>query len=153
MAEGLYIFSAPIRSGKTSSLIEWAADKEVYGILTPDIDGRRFFMNAHTKELFRMEADAEETDTLSVGRFIFSKINFDKANQVIRSAVHSKGWLIIDEVGPLELKGQGFHDVLQEVFAARKESILLIVREGLADTVKKYFGLKGVVVNSVESLE
>lgn len=153
MAEpGLYILTGPVRSGKTSSLIKWTAGKEVYGILTPDKDGRRVFMNARTKEIFDMEASPRETDTFTIGRFIFSKTNFDKAIQIIRRAIHNNGWLIIDEIGPLELKSQGFHDVLTETLSQRKEKILLVVREGLIDQVQEHFGFRAIVVNSVEAL-
>ncbi len=82
-----------------------------------------------------MEAGSEETDLLSIGRFVFSKAGFEKAIQVISASVHYPGWLVIDEVGPLELKGEGFHDVVKEVLFNRTGNILLVVREGLADTV------------------
>lgn len=146
---GLYILAGPVRSGKTSSLIQWAEGKEVYGILTPDKDGRRVFMNAHTKETFSMEAAAGETDTLIIGRFNFSKTNFDKAVQVIRDAMNDDGWLIIDEIGPLELKGEGFHDVLREVIATVKKKVLIVVREGLVEKVKQHFAISGTVINTL----
>lgn len=35
--------------------------------------------------------------------------------------MHKEGWLVIDEIGPLELSGEGFHDVLKEVLSNRSE--------------------------------
>lgn len=135
----IYIFTAPIGSGKTTALQLWAKkSNEVHGILTPDVNGKRVFMNAHTKEQFPMEASADEKK-ISVGRFAFSKTNFEKANQIIRNAINKDGWLVIDEIGPLELRGEGFHDVLKEVLAERNNNILLVVREGLAEKVKEFF--------------
>lgn len=137
----VYILSAPIRSGKTTSLVNWsAARKDVYGILTPEANGKRVFMNANTKEQFPMEARGEE-ETLVVGRFAFSKAGFEKAIQIIRDAVNKEGWLVIDEIGPLELKGEGFYEVLKDVLSMRQEKILLVVREGLTGEVKKIFAL------------
>jgi nucleoside-triphosphatase THEP1 len=142
----IFILTAPIQSGKTTSLISWsAARNDVYGILTPVIEGKRVFMNAKTKEQFPMEARGNE-ETLVIGRFAFSKAGFDKAIQIIRNAITKEGWLVIDEIGPLELKGEGFCDVLKEVLALRQEKILLVVREGIVEKVKKFFNIPDVEI-------
>jgi len=98
-------------------------------------------MNVQTKEQFAMEAMGEEGDILTVGKYTFSKASFIKATQIIRNAIDSKGWLVIDEVGPLELRGEGFCKVLKEVLAIRKEKILLVVREGMAEQAKDHFSI------------
>lgn len=137
----IYILSAPIRSGKTTSLVHWTAEKDdAFGILTPVENGKRFFMNVKTREQFPMEASGNE-ETLSVGRFVFSKDGFEKAIQIIRDAMHKQGWLVIDEIGPLELRGEGFCEVLKEILAERNEKILLVAREGMAENLKKQFGI------------
>jgi hypothetical protein len=130
----IYILSAPIHSGKTTSLINWsAARNDVHGILTPVVGGKRVFMNAQTKEQFPMEATGPSTplrtDVITVGIHI------------IRNATNKEDWLVIDEVGPLELRGEGFCKVLKEVLAVRKKKIILVVREGMAEQVKAYFGI------------
>ncbi len=136
----IYILTAPVQTGKTTALINWSATRnDVYGILTPVVNGKRFFMNAHTREQFPMEAAESETDILTVGRFIFSKPGFDKAIQIILDAINKKGWLVIDEIGPMELRGEGFRDILKEVLAIRKGKIVLVVRDGLMDKVKEQF--------------
>ena len=138
----IYILSAPIRSGKTTSLVHWTAERDdVFGILTPVEKEKRFFMNAKTREQFPMEASGNE-ETLSVGRFVFSKAGFEKAIQTIRDAIHKQGWLVIDEIGPLELRGDGFCGVLKEVLIVRREKILLVVREGMAENIIDHFGIK-----------
>ena len=151
----IYILTAPVQSGKTTSLIIWsAARKDVYGILTPVVNGKKFFMNAQTRERFPMESTGQE-ETLTVGRFIFSKAGFDKAVQIVREAVNKEGWLIIDEIGPLELKGEGFCDVLKEVLAKRAQKLLLVVRDknGMVEKVKEYFGLTSAeVIKAVSAL-
>lgn len=149
----VYILSAPIQSGKTTSLINWsAARKDVHGILTPVVGGKRVFMNAETKEQFPMEATGPSTplrtDVIAVGRFAFSKAGFDKAIQFIRNSISNDGWLVIDEIGPFELRGKGFCEVLKEILAARKEKLILVVREGMAEQVKEYFGIENVDVIS-----
>ena len=63
----IYILTAPIQTGKTTSLVNWSATrKNVHGILTPVVEGKRIFMNAATNEQFPMEATEGEINTLSV---------------------------------------------------------------------------------------
>ncbi len=144
----IVILSAPIRSGKTTSLLQWAQHRnDVYGILTPDIDGKRVFMDLATKEQFPMEAAAEE-EKLAVGKFTFSKKGFDKAIKIIQDAIDKKGWLIIDEIGPLELKGEGFSNVLKEVLKKRNDKIIIVVREELAVKVQDEFRFKATIIGN-----
>ena len=140
----VYILTAPIQSGKTTSLSSWSEKRDdVYGILTPVVDGKRIFMNAQNRQLFLMEAKEGEKETLAVGRFIFSKTNFSKAIQIVKDAIDKEGWLVIDEIGPMELRGEGFCDVLKEVLAKRKHNTLLVVRdkEDMVEKVKTYFNI------------
>ncbi|MEO6613802.1 MAG: nucleoside-triphosphatase [Chitinophagaceae bacterium] len=152
---GIFILTAPIQSGKTTSLARWLANRnDVYGILTPVVNGRRFFMNTHTKEQFPMEAAPGEPGTLSVGRFVFSKKNFEKAIKMARDDMYKKGWFVLDEIGPLELRGEGFSELVKEVIQGREDNILFVIREGLRDRVLNDFKMGPVVVlANMENLE
>ncbi len=146
---GTYILTGPVRSWKTTTLVNWSGKrKDVHGILSPLAGEKRVFMNARNREQFPMEAEPDESPVLSVGRFKFSKNNFDRAIGIIRDAIGKEGWLIIDEIGPLELRGEGFHDVLRETLAQRKDKLLLVVRAGLIEKVKKYFVVNAIEINS-----
>ena len=146
------ILSAPVQTGKTTSLIEWSSGKkDVWGILTPVVDGKRVFMDVHTREQFPMEAVVGE-ETLNVGRFQFSKKHFNKAIEIIREAINKDSWIIIDEIGPLELRGQGFHDIAKQLLAKRKERIILVVREGLAQQVKDHFMIDATIIDAINKL-
>ena len=150
----IYILTGPIHSGKTTSLINWPANRnDVYGILTPVVNEKRVFMNAHTKEQFPMQAAEHEKEVLTVGKYTFSKANFDTAIQVIRDAIQKNGWLIIDEVGPLELRNEGFNSILKEVLTNRTEKTLVVVREGLTNEVENHFLITdAIVVNDIKKL-
>jgi nucleoside-triphosphatase THEP1 len=140
----VFIVTSPIQSGKTTSLVNWSEKRnDVYGILTPEVDGKRMFMDAHTRQLFLMEAKEGETELLSVGRFVFSKTNFEKAIQIIRDGMDKEGWLLIDEIGPMELRGEGFSEVLKDVLATRQYKILIVVRDkdNMVEKVKEYFNI------------
>lgn len=92
-----------------------------------------------------MEA-GENEETLSIGRFVFSKAGFDKACQILRDTIHEDGWMVIDEIGPMELRGEGFCEVLKEILTRRKEKIILVVREGMAEKVKDHFRISATRV-------
>ena len=100
-----------------------------------------------------MEAATGETELLQIGRFSFSLAGFEKAAAIIRQYLQHPGWLIIDEIGPLEIKGLGFNAVYKEVLATRKERTLIVVRESLAEEVQTFFGQKGRLIRSVEELD
>lgn len=145
----VFILSGPVHTGKTSSLLRWSQGRdEVYGILSPVAEGKRIFRNVHTGEQFTMEAMPGETGILTIGRYVFSQKAFDRAAQVVREAMHRPGWLVIDEIGPLELDQKGFYTVLKEVLEQPHtgQTILLVVREGLVERVKEVFGLSDVVI-------
>lgn len=150
---GIYILTAPIQSGKTTSLIQWSEQRnDVNGILTPVVDGKRVFINAATKEQFAMEATGNE-EAVSIGRFVFSKRGFNKAAQIIRGAIDKDGWLVIDEIGPLEMRGEGFFDAFKEVLAKRNKKLLLVIREGLVNEgIEKFSVIGPEIINNPEGL-
>ncbi len=139
----IHILTGAIGTGKTSHLIQWIGKRsDVHGILTPVADGKRVFMDAQTKELFEMQAQLNEKNILHVGKYIFSKNSFEKATGIIRNGLMKKeGWLIIDEIGLLELKGEGFCDVLKEIITDKKNPIkvLLVIRDTLLQKVIEVF--------------
>jgi nucleoside-triphosphatase THEP1 len=146
----IHILTAGINEGKTSLLHNWASKRnDVYGILTPKENGKRFFLDINTGDQFDMEAVSEEESTLEIGRFVFSKIAFDRAIQILRKAATEKeGWLIIDEVGPLEISQNGFHEFLKEILADKESSlkIILVVRKPLVDDVITIYGIDAAQV-------
>lgn len=154
-SRGLYtgrevvLLVAPVHTGKTTSLVGWSSEREdVHGILTPVVDGKRMFMDANSRQLFMMEARENEPGTIAVGKYIFSRHNFEKANRVIRAAMHRNDWLVIDEIGPLELQGEGFHDVLKELLQQGRKKLILVVRDrdGMVDRVREHFGITDSVL-------
>ena len=143
ITKNIYILSAPKHSGKTTRLIEWSVDRDdVFGILTPIVNGKRIFMDAHSKEQFQMEAGENEINIFEVGQYKFSRAAFKRASTIINNAINiNAGWIVIDEVGPLELKGEGFAGTVQKVLQQQHSlaNILLVIREGLVDNILKKF--------------
>jgi nucleoside-triphosphatase len=145
MSKKALIVSGPINSGKTTRLMEWCKNRnDVYGILTPKINGKRVFVDVASGEQFEMEAQENEENVLSIGKYIFSVAGFERAKEIVRNAsVKKNAFLIIDEVGPLELKGEGFSEELKEMLNSKENSlqVIIVVRESLVNEVVSYFGI------------
>ena len=145
MPKKALIVTGPINSGKTTRLMEWCKNRnDVYGILTPKINGKRVFMDVASGEQFEMEAQENEEDVLKIGKYNFSTQAFERAKEIVKIAGKKKdGWLIIDEVGPLELKGEGFCEELKELLNSKENSlqVIIVIRESLAEEVLSYFGI------------
>ncbi|TCJ19615.1 hypothetical protein EPD60_00380 [Flaviaesturariibacter flavus] len=138
----VFIFSRPIRSGKTTDLLAWSrGGADVRGIAMPDYNGERHFEDLATGERWSATAGTE-TDLLPAGPFRFSKEAFAKAAR--RLELPEGGWLIVDEIGKLELEGKGFANALERVIAdgaGTDFKLLLVVRDTLLEKVCSRFGL------------
>jgi nucleoside-triphosphatase THEP1 len=117
----------------------------------PDINGYRKILNIETKEIFDIECiDAAKTNEplTSIGKFNFYTAAFEKANSILLDALsQNPHWLVIDEVGKLELKSEGFYRSVNEAvrFYGDKNkpgSLLITVRDGLCEEVISFFNIK-----------
>ena len=153
----VYILTGAVHTGKTTAIMQWAeAAKNVFGIITPIVDGRRSFMDVHTGATFEMLAAQDEKSVFEVGRFRFSTKAFEHATDIIANSSRlERGWLVIDECGPLELGGKGFSHVIRQALLHCDMKILLVVRENIIVQVLEYFGLKKdeVSVLNVQTLQ
>src|SRR5690349_6312823 len=108
MSNKIIILTGEIQTGKTTSLQEFCGKhNNIAGILTPIINGKRMFYDISEKVFFEMEANEKE-DKLIIGKYLFSTQAFEKANNILSNATKCNDidYLIIDEIGPLELKQQ-----------------------------------------------
>jgi nucleoside-triphosphatase THEP1 len=143
------ILAGPEQSDTTNSLMKWLKDKKnVFGILTPTVNGKKVFMDAHDHSQFEMEGAENGGQVLVIGRHLYNKKSFDKARQIVREAMHNKGWLVIDNIGAAELEGKGFYQVVKDVLDNQMEgqNVLLVTTEELVGKLMKSFPLKDAVV-------
>ncbi len=159
----IIIFSRPIHSGKTTALLQWCKRKEnIYGILMPDVKGSRKILNIETLETFDIQCmDVEKTKEplTAIGKFHFYTAVFEKSNQVLIGALTRKpDWLIIDEIGRLELGGKGFYRSATEIADAYNNkrntgNLLITVRDSLCEEVISFFKFKDYrIINKLEEL-
>lgn len=159
MANSIIIFSRAIRTGKTTELMEWIAGKaNVAGFLTPDADNVRMLYDIEKKTYYKMElGEGNEEESISVGRFLFSKKAFDSAKDILRSA--AADWLIIDEAGKLEIEQHiGLEPELSTTINSFRKAnlpgkLILVIRDTLLEkAVKKYDLEDARIVHSLKEL-
>ena len=112
----IHLLCGPVASGKTTFLKKWAAKRcDVGGVLSiVEAKIGRVFVDIQTGDTHPMEIPAPGEDTLLVGKYRFSIGAFNWAEKRLRRAFDSPSrWLIIDEIGPLELAGKGLDAVTQ----------------------------------------
>ncbi|MBK9484540.1 MAG: hypothetical protein IPO01_04815 [Chitinophagaceae bacterium] len=159
----IYIFSRPVHSGKTTELLQWCnQQKNIAGILMPDINGSRKILDLQTKNMFDIECtDATNTKELltAVGRFHFYTASFEKANAIVLAALNqTQGWLVIDEAGKLELDRKGFYDSIVKTVEIYNNdnaagNLLITVRESLCKEVISFFKIKDArVIHQLQDL-
>lgn len=143
------ILTGPIHSGKTTHLISWIKyHSHCAGILSPIVEGKRQFYSIHRKEFHRFESDEMEKGEalLSIGKYSFYKSSFDWARLELEQAVKLKPhWLIIDEIGPIELQGEGLEPqvshILKDYTRSRKNRLILVVRNQILENVLEHYNL------------
>lgn len=144
----IYILTGPIHSGKTSALRNWCQGRnDVDGLLSPDDDsGTRYFYEIAKGNSFAFEATASDAEpTITVGPFRFLTAAFERANRYLTEAAkgaHST-YLVLDELGKLELKDKGLHEGARLLIPQFQESttrhLVLVIRDTLVEAAIAHY--------------
>jgi nucleoside-triphosphatase THEP1 len=145
MNNKVIILTGEIQTGKTTLLQQFCIGRnDVAGILTPIVNGKRVFYNIAGNSFFNMEAGANEA-TVAVGKYLFSASSFINSSSILLKASKSAeyNYLIIDEIGPLEIKQQlGFYPAVKQILSSSYNyTLILVVRQSLAGAVIEKFNL------------
>ncbi|MEZ4792585.1 MAG: nucleoside-triphosphatase [Gelidibacter sp.] len=147
----IYILSGNIRTGKTTTLLEWSRKRvDVDGILCPDNkEGKRYFLEINSQNEFALEVERDsiinQDEIIQIGPFQFLKPAFQKANDYLVETIKKKEfkYLIIDELGKLELENEGLHVSAKKIIKAYesddKHHLILVARTSLLkEIIQKY---------------
>jgi len=142
----IQIVTGKIQSGKTTRLFKYANSlKSVDGILAPIVNDKRRLYHISSKTVKDFEVDQLNKNTISVGKYFFLKNSFIWANEkLLESFSNSPDYLIIDEIGKIELKGEGLHIAAKKIIEERKKSkttILLVIRDYLLKEALDYYNI------------
>jgi nucleoside-triphosphatase THEP1 len=159
----IYIYTGKIHSGKTTSIINWInKNKNVAGVLTPVINGKRYFVFYPSRRKYLVEAnDKSKQEIIPCGNYKFRKIIFDKANEYLKKGINENyEWVVIDEAGFLELDNSGFHTSIEDAvqkssLKSAKTNLIIIVRDTLVESVLKKYKIEKTakVINEISELE
>lgn len=150
----IYILTGPINTGKTSWLIDdfkKRSNADGFACRKVRVNGEHIgYELVHLKtgetcqfirKIAHIPEDWNEAFRLGV-HYSFNKEGAAFAQKITDEALNSKiDFFYLDEVAHLELKGQGFADILKRILAARID-MLLVVREALVEKITKTFGIK-----------
>ena len=145
----IFILTGPVDSGKTTFLkrvIEELKRQKV------KMDG--FLSEAIVKDQEKIGYDLVDLgdgksvpfirksgrqDWQRIGPYFFIPEGLSRAKQIILRSREAE-ILVVDEIGPLELSGQGLWDVLEQVIFQRFQKYLFVLRKGILQDFLKMVG-------------
>ena len=145
------ILTGPVQSGKTTHLISWIKyHSNCAGLLAPVVENKRQFYSIHNEVFYPLEAtDDSDSDQelITIGKYQFLNSSFLWAHSQLHQAMELRPhWLIIDEIGPIEIRGEGLEPwigkILNQYQRSRKNRLILVIREKLVDQVIKHYKLE-----------
>ena len=142
----VHILTGNVKTGKTTRLMRWAiSQNNIDGIFQPVIDEKRYIYNIGTRTLKPLETKETENIT-TIGKYNFSNETFSWAQNFITNCLEKNlDWIIIDEIGPLELENKGLEPAVSSLFSKRNEiqaKILCVVRESILEKFLKHYRLQ-----------
>ncbi|MFO7979474.1 MAG: nucleoside-triphosphatase [Candidatus Aminicenantes bacterium] len=155
----IFILTGPRHSGKTSLL------KRIVDSLISDsvpIDGFLSFSAYHNDHIigydlfdlkkqlslpFIRKKGKEHWD--QVGSYYFVPLGLAYAKEIISQSEKSS-LLIVDELGPHELKGKGLWPELRKIISKSHKNLLLVVRKSLLYQYLGALGQKGIKIFDIE---
>jgi len=140
----IFLLTGPKNSGKSTRLMNWIQkETNAAGIVCPRSKGKRELYSVHANNYKEFEVDNDSSPVVNIGNYNFLKESFDWAeNELLKTTELKPQWLVIDEVGPLELQGKGFDKVIRQLIPRpelKETNLLLVVRESLVDEVLTYY--------------
>ena len=97
-------------------------------------------------------------NTIKVGPFLFSKSVLSDSHSELKEAADCQ-WIIIDEIGPLEMKRkQGYEPAVSEILNARKSEqfrntkFVIVVRPSLKEQIGSHYQLDTSEIGDFEDV-
>lgn len=162
----IYLVTGPVQTGKTTRLRAWCDKRtDVDGILAPVVDGRRHLLHIGSGVIRNLEDVSGGAAQVTVRRYTFNADVFAWARNCLLSVASDPGrainsrprWIIVDEVGPLELSGGGLEPAVSELLALALNNplrvgdnilrVVLVIREHLVDDALRHLGVSPAEVD------
>jgi nucleoside-triphosphatase THEP1 len=143
------LLTGPVHAGKTSLLLDLVGELKREGIRLDGYLSPAEFKNGEPVgyDLFDLKKEEQlpfirregRPGWERVGRYFFVPGGLRKAKRKILLR-REDNFLIVDEVGPLEIQGGGIWPALQPVLSGRSAGCLLVVRRGVLEEFRGILG-------------
>jgi len=150
--KNIQILTGPVHSGKTTKLMQWASTQNnIDGIFQPVIDGKRFIYHISSRMLKILETTETqlEEELIIIGKYKFRKSVFAWVQNILLDCLDKKlDWLIIDEIGPLELEGKGLEPAVSKIFKQidkQNGNVLCVVRDSILEEFINHYKLQSKI--------
>lgn len=155
------IVVGPINSGKTTQLIQmyetlggdegFALIKNMVGDKVHSYQARK--LSTGEERLFIVRDEWKSEDFVSesqVGPYLFSGEIRQWIETTLKEAVLKGGQeIFLDEIGFLELDGQGFYTLLKDLLKANIH-LYIVIREGILEKVLQFFSITAYEIIRLE---
>ena len=154
----IFILTGEVHSGKSTALKAWLINRnKVGGFLSPDIENKRFIQSIKDDYIIPFQVDASfEGEKLEIGPYIFDQNAFNQATDWTMNQMNDDeiDWIIIDELGKLELKEKGFYRLAKSILKNQNSKhIIFVIRDFLVDDLVQLLSLKDAKIIKVNDLK
>jgi len=143
------IISGEKHSGKTTKLLEIITElksknKTCAGIVAIGIlkNNNRYSFNIQditTQENMPLMSVDENPKLKKIGRFYINPLGFQFGEQVLKKAINSNpDYIIIDEIGSLELSEDGWFHILKNILKTEQKIIFTVRNKLINQLIKKF---------------
>lgn len=160
----IYIITGPVQSGKTTAALDSIKGKNyIGGFLSPDKSSLRKIYFPREKEFINFQVQLDQVskfndnNLLEIGKFHFLKDAFAEATKRTLSQQEAQdiSCIMVDEIGKLELKEEGFHKLIIKLLSLdwTQKNLILFVRDYLLDEVIEFYQIQNVEILTKEKLK
>lgn len=148
----IVIITGEVQQGKTTfvrKIVEDLADEKykIAGFLSLGInrDGKRAgfdLVDVETSEKMELCSDNKYETKIRLGHYYFNSDAIVFGNRILSSeGIAGKQLIVIDEIGPLELKGQGWSNSIEELTGKYSIPELWVVRKKLVEKISRRWNI------------
>lgn len=138
------IISADINSGKTTYVnnLVMANRSKYLGFISFSNSEKNFYYleDIKTKSKIPLMDEIYEKDCKRIGKFFIKKDAFLMAKTLLLKQVdeYSDPIVVLDEIGRLELNGEGFDSLLKELIDLKINMMLCVRKKFVSEVIQKY---------------
>ena len=147
----IHVFTGPVDSGKTGELKRelktlMERDYRIGGILSEAVMQGEVKTAYHAidivtgRRILLVSREIMDSD-LRTGKYHFSHAGFEEASSALLNAM-DREILVLDEIGPLELREEGYAEALRTISDSFQGLLLTVVRDYLLDDILRHFCLE-----------